>query len=388
MGDYNLGIANFIKSYRIVTKSLFFVGLESLLIAFIIGMAKENVGWGIGSYIILMLLYGFPIVGGVFAFVFSLIESIAIYVILLNYTSATWSWFISIIAFIALVYMHQIYGNIEETAKGYSLIIFDSLVICGCTYLLSKNMLISIMIFAIMMVMMFVPILRVIESVILSLGTAVIMYWFASDSLDSPYSVLVALFALIYTGVSYVFAYLTIDYKGLFRAKKQQKYIKEQDEKMCEIRSKLYYQFPELEKKYYYFYTEVCQTEKERAQFEYDWDMYLIYLNVSGEKITFNQYFDKEKLYRSSKYNRDFAKKNSDSDEFRGNEQAREVNFNYTDDKSIIYFTGVDNAESLKKRYYDLLKIYHPDNQNGDMVVSQKIQEEYEFLLNKFNIEG
>lgn len=385
MKDYVFEIASALKGYRFAERSLLVVGCESLLVAFIIGIVKEDIGWGIGGYIFLMLLYGFPVAGGVLAFIFSLVESIVVYYILFHFTSTTWSWFIAIVAFVILVSMHQVYGNIEDNTKGYALVIFDSLVICGCTYMMSQNIIISVIIFTGMMVVMFVPILRVVQSVILSLGTSGIMYWFASDSLDRLYAVLVALFTLIYTGTLYAFAYLSIDYKGLFRTKKQQKYIEEQNEKMNVIREGLYHQFPELEKKHYFFYTEVCQTEQERAQFEYDWDRYLIYLNVSGEKITFNQYFDKEKLYKSSKYNRDFAKKNADNDEFGDDGPSPEVN--QEADKSIIYFTGVNNVESLKKRYRDLLKIYHPDNQNGDVTISQKIQEEYEFLLNKFGAE-
>ena len=47
-----------------------------------------------------------------------------------------------------------------------------------------------------------------------------------------------------------------------------------------------------------------------------------------------------------------------------------------------IFFKGVDNAQSLKKRYRALLKIYHPDNVNGDNSLLQAIIDEYERLKN------
>lgn len=45
-----------------------------------------------------------------------------------------------------------------------------------------------------------------------------------------------------------------------------------------------------------------------------------------------------------------------------------------------VFFRGVKNASSLKKRYKDLNKIFHPDNLSGDTEVIQRINEEYEKL--------
>lgn len=53
----------------------------------------------------------------------------------------------------------------------------------------------------------------------------------------------------------------------------------------------------------------------------------------------------------------------------------------YPFEEESNFFKGVSTIEELKKRYKDLMKIYHPDNQAGDTSVSQKLQEEYEKLL-------
>jgi len=45
-----------------------------------------------------------------------------------------------------------------------------------------------------------------------------------------------------------------------------------------------------------------------------------------------------------------------------------------------VFFRGVTNASGLKKRYKDLIKIFHPDNLSGDTDVIQQINEEYEKL--------
>lgn len=45
-----------------------------------------------------------------------------------------------------------------------------------------------------------------------------------------------------------------------------------------------------------------------------------------------------------------------------------------------MFFKGVQDNVSLKKRYKELLKIYHPDNLNGDKEILQAISAEYETL--------
>ncbi|MEE5990114.1 MAG: hypothetical protein BWY61_00689 [Firmicutes bacterium ADurb.Bin354] len=53
-----------------------------------------------------------------------------------------------------------------------------------------------------------------------------------------------------------------------------------------------------------------------------------------------------------------------------------------------IFFRGVNNQVALKKRYKDLMKIYHPDNIAGDHDIIIKIREEYEDLCRRFGMNG
>jgi hypothetical protein len=48
--------------------------------------------------------------------------------------------------------------------------------------------------------------------------------------------------------------------------------------------------------------------------------------------------------------------------------------------KGELFFSGVGNRQSLKKRYKDLIKIYHPDNLDGDKNTIQEINREYDQL--------
>lgn len=45
-----------------------------------------------------------------------------------------------------------------------------------------------------------------------------------------------------------------------------------------------------------------------------------------------------------------------------------------------FFFKGIENELALKKRYKDLIKIYHPDNLDGDTYTLQEINREYEKL--------
>jgi uncharacterized membrane protein YgaE (UPF0421/DUF939 family) len=48
--------------------------------------------------------------------------------------------------------------------------------------------------------------------------------------------------------------------------------------------------------------------------------------------------------------------------------------------KGEMFFIGVGSQQALKKRYKDLIKIYHPDNLGGDSSTAQEIMREYDQL--------
>ncbi len=49
-----------------------------------------------------------------------------------------------------------------------------------------------------------------------------------------------------------------------------------------------------------------------------------------------------------------------------------------------IFFTGIDNELALRKRYKDLMKIFHPDNVCGDSGVVQEINRQYAELKERY----
>lgn len=54
--------------------------------------------------------------------------------------------------------------------------------------------------------------------------------------------------------------------------------------------------------------------------------------------------------------------------------------------KGDIFFAGVGNRISLRKRYRNLIKIYHPDNIDGDNNTIQEINREYDRLSKSFGL--
>ena len=51
------------------------------------------------------------------------------------------------------------------------------------------------------------------------------------------------------------------------------------------------------------------------------------------------------------------------------------------------WFKGVKSLEELRKRYRELLKKYHPDNENGSVEITQEINTEYDCLFASFSEE-
>lgn len=51
------------------------------------------------------------------------------------------------------------------------------------------------------------------------------------------------------------------------------------------------------------------------------------------------------------------------------------------------FFAGIYSSAGLKKRYRELLKIYHPDNDSGDAATVLVINQEYKSLKKKYGID-
>ena len=77
-------------------------------------------------------------------------------------------------------------------------------------------------------------------------------------------------------------------------------------------------------------------------------------------------HFDMEKGYNSCEYLARISR------------TSEELSENDFDSIACVLFAGVTNQGTLKKRYKDLVKIYHPDNMCGDERLSRAINKEYQ----------
>jgi len=67
-------------------------------------------------------------------------------------------------------------------------------------------------------------------------------------------------------------------------------------------------------------------------------------------------------------------------------EQQHKMQMSKITVKTGSFFVGVSSISGLRKRYRDLMKIYHPDNGNGDSATFLAINKEYESAKKQFGI--
>lgn len=101
------------------------------------------------------------------------------------------------------------------------------------------------------------------------------------------------------------------------------------------------------------------QIEQEKRLFEMKWRV------LEDELIRLAK--DKRKIEQEKKACR----------ELKASQYSRQMNYE-------LFFVGVNSKQSLKKRYRELLKIFHPDNADGDKTVLQEINRQYDNLKKIF----
>lgn len=88
---------------------------------------------------------------------------------------------------------------------------------------------------------------------------------------------------------------------------------------------------------------------------------------------------EKEEFSRQKAYARGYSHMEFEEDEKITGDFYRE---------QVFFFKGVTNPLGLKKRYKDLIKIFHPDNLFGDTETIAKINLEYEKMKEYLQVKG
>ena len=359
--------------------------LESILLSVLIGFYTKNVLLGLGICFVLIILESIPLFSVVYILLFSLMESLFIFRIITQYLPINQSSLIALFVFFLLVEMHKTYGQINCTALGYAMILFEEMLIAGLIYSLNHTIQLSIIL--ILTAVFFLSCIffcRMIAICLLTIASVGLVYFYGQQFLDHSSVILFSILLLFYFCTVYLWAYLGNDYIGFYRQKKFQKLLEAKMNEFPDIKSRMYEKYPVLPGQYQYYQTSVCSNSEERREFDTDWKHYLIYLDSSTHNITFNQFFEKQKLYQIRRYKQNPYRVNIRHSAKPKNQSSGKPDMQVGKVNGTSYFAGVNDMKSLKKRYRDLLKIYHPDNQNGDSSVSRQIQEEYDALSKKY----
>ena len=127
------------------------------------------------------------------------------------------------------------------------------------------------------------------------------------------------------------------------------------------------------------------QFQKEKEQFRDE--MKQLSRKIAGEKQRLkedNQFFEKKMEILQSGFSQlDIDRRRLDKEWARLAAENELLGERSVYDGGLdvsVFFQGVRNPLALKKRYKDLIKIFHPDNLAGDKDVIQSINREYEDL--------
>lgn len=355
---------------------IYVIGIEALIVALFAGVFSESFLIGIGAFVGTFLLYNIPILGQMFGVICSICEAYIAYklVIMLNWIGTTGGMFFAIILFVVLYYLHNaFFYDIDEIPVeyiGWGWLLSEALLVGMFVEFLTNSTFIGFVGIALtvaLVIVSVIPYIRVVGMAFLSVFMGYTTYSVFIGTVEKKNAIIGGLIIFVFSAIMYVYVYKSLNYREMVLRKKY-----------SAIQEKVYQKYTDLEKVHYYYLMSVCVDKTERAEFEEDWRKYINFLNDNAY-ISFNSYFENERLYAYRFYNRDFAWKNSNDRDTAYNHN--ESDMKSTDDKAtIVYFKGVTSEEGLKKRHRELLKIYHTDNQYGDTEVCQNIQREYDYL--------
>lgn len=242
--------------------SIGLLGIEALLCAFVIGTTQHSWGWFFGSLICSAILLSLPIVGGAIGIFISMIFSVGIASL---FSNVTVGWYVGIILFIILVYLNSTISLSGHILFGFSIVIFEAFIISGTLNYSTGSVVWPVVMAILLLVLAFIPLMRLIEYIVLSLITVFEIYNTLTDTIFAPHTYIIS--ALVFLLLVYYFyvVYIAIDYKHIINNGKKAKIIKKIN--------KLYPQL-ECNGSEYEHILNRCNGEEERSSFLMDWDNY------------------------------------------------------------------------------------------------------------------
>ena len=130
-----------------------------------------------------------------------------------------------------------------------------------------------------------------------------------------------------------------------------------------------------------------ARLEKDEMAFKEKTDAYERKLENAVKKLNNDRALFDQRLQI---LNNGFEELNADrkklESEFRRLEREKSYQREDEFDALDMLFRGVDSPLTLKKRYKDLMKMFHPDNISGDSYMVQLINQEYSALCRRYDV--
>ena len=158
------------------------------------------------------------------------------------------------------------------------------------------------------------------------------------------------------------------------------------EEELLEMRLYIFKESQRLEQEQMVIDKKISEIEKEVTNFRHNIQMERSMLEHDKQKLKDEQaLFDQQiEILKDG-----FDKLNSDKKlierEWKKLEQEKGYLREDEYSRAEFFFHGVNSLLALKKRYRDLMKIYHPDNLCGDHEMCDIINDEYNVLLRQFD---
>lgn len=197
---------------KIKDSSIYFVIIESFIIAGITGIYTKNLLWGTVAFFVLVIAYEIPVLGNILSITSAMIETYAIYEFGLKFLPTPINAFITLITVYLLMIVHRILGvmsknNNSKEAFRYSLIISECLMLSIAVWYYQKSIPVACVVFAALTVMVFTPTLRIIGRLGLTFGTSFLVWEVTHKHMEMKYSVLITALVFIYIGFHHAIFY-------------------------------------------------------------------------------------------------------------------------------------------------------------------------------------
>ncbi len=123
----------------------------------------------------------------------------------------------------------------------------------------------------------------------------------------------------------------------------------------------------------------------ERREFEREKREFRIEQKIEKERISQeSRLFEMKWKILEAELQKLAVEKQEIDKERKKNRSIRAEYQSHTTAVSRMFFSGVNSESGMKKRYKDLIKIFHPDNMDGDTQTLQVINREYDELKKLF----